>query len=1143
MERDGKLRSFYKFLRNKVANNSSSLKAKGDISKKNMTNTNKPIRLSKAAREFNVSTGTIVVYLNKKGYDISSNPNTKLTPEMYQLLLKEYSKEKTVKEEAKRHSLKYSKRKTVSLEDEQKAKEEEDLSVEDEESEEDEDMEDTVFIKNSSSWATPAPAKEKQEEPAPEAEKSPEPKAEEKPEPEKEPVAQEEKPAAKEEKEEDAEPEKPAAPEEKPEEPKAEAPKAETPPEATDEAKEEEKPAGADQDKGGLKVLGKIDVESVEKGTSKKKAPKPKKEEPKAKEEPKEEQKPEKPEAKTEKPKQTAKSDDKAEKAEKSEKKETKQPVAKKEDPKKEDLPVKEEKKEEAAPEKQAQKPSKKKEESDKQEKPVAKESQKKPEAEKETTGKAEEKDDFIETKVERLNGPKILGTIDLPSKPKKTEKKRPDRRKDKAKKPADKKAPEAGAKKKPVASSADESLRPKKKKRRRISTGNEQQRDDSQNKPRPRQQQGAKKPGRKVQPARKRQEPSEEDVQKQVKETLARLSGGGGKSKSSKHRRTKRETAKVQHEAESQQQEKKVIQATEFVTVNELATMMEANVNQVISTCMSLGLFVSINQRLDAETITMVADEFGYEVEFVSVEVQEALDSSDDEEQYNESDLEERAPIVTVMGHVDHGKTSLLDFIRKTNVIGGEAGGITQHIGAYEVKTQSGKSITFLDTPGHEAFTAMRARGAQVTDVAIIVIAADDKIMPQTIEAINHAQAAGVPTVFAINKIDKPGASSEKIKEELSQRNILVEEWGGKYQSHDISAKHGKGIDELLEKVMLEAEMLELKGNPKKHAKGTVVESALDRGRGYIAKLLVQEGTLNKGDYVLAGSHSGKVKAMYNERNQIVESAGPSAPVLMLGLDGAPQAGDQFNVLEDEREAKDIAVKRRQLQREQGIRTQKHVTLDEIGRRIAIGDFKELNIIVKGDVDGSVEALADSLLKQSTDEVQLNVIHKSVGQISESDVMLASASDAIIVGFQVRPSVAARRLAEKEQIDIRAYSVIYKAIEEIRAAIEGMLSPDIEEKIICNLEIRDVFKITKVGTIAGCMVLDGVITRNTRVRVIRDGIVVYTGNLGSLKRYKDDVKEVKAGYECGLNIENFNDIKVGDIIEGFEEVEVARKL
>lgn len=1096
-----------------------------------MTNTNKPIRLSKAAREFNVSTGTIVVYLNKKGYDISSNPNTKLTSEMYQLLLKEYSKEKTVKEEAKRHSLKYSKRKSVSLEDEQKAKEEEEGLFEDEEPEEDEDMEeDTVFIKNSSSWATPAPAKEKQEEP--EAEKSPEPKADEKPEAEKEPAIQEEKPAAKEEKQKDAGPEKPATPDKKIEEPKAEAK-----PEAADEAKKEEKPATEEQDKGGLKVLGKIDVDNIEKGKPKKKTPKPEKEEPKAKEQPSAEQKPE---AKPAKPKQTAKPDDKIKKAEKKSAKketlgETEQPVAKKED-----IPAKEEKKKDAAPEKKTQKPSKKK--ADKQEGPAAKESQEKPNEETEESAEkaSEKKDDFIETKVERLNGPKILGTIDLPSNPKKTEKKRPDKRKDKAKKPADKKAPETGAKKKPVASSADDSVRPKKKKRRRIPTGNEQ-RDDSQNKPR--QRHGSKKPGKKVQPARKRQEPSEEEVQKQVKETLARLSGGGGKSKTSKHRRTKRETARVQHEAESQQQEKKVIQATEFVTVNELASMMEANVNQVISTCMSLGLFVSINQRLDAETITMVADEFGYEVEFVSVEVQEALESSDQEEQYDDSDLEERAPIVTVMGHVDHGKTSLLDFIRKTNVIGGEAGGITQHIGAYEVKTQSGKSITFLDTPGHEAFTAMRARGAQVTDVAIIVIAADDKIMPQTIEAINHAQAAGVPTVFAINKIDKPGARPDKIKEELSQRNILVEEWGGKYQSHDISAKHGKGIDELLEKVMLEAEMLELKSNPKKHAKGTVVESALDRGRGYIAKLLVQEGTLKKGDYVLAGSHSGKVKAMYNERNQIVESAGPSVPVLMLGLDGAPQAGDQFNVLEDEREAKDIAVKRRQLQREQGIRTQKHVTLDEIGRRIAIGDFKELNIIVKGDVDGSVEALADSLLKLSTDEVQLNVIHKSVGQISESDVMLASASDAIIVGFQVRPSVAARRLAEKEQIDIRAYSVIYKAIEEIRAAIEGMLSPDIEEKIVCNLEVRDIFKITKVGTIAGCMVLDGVITRNTRVRVIRDGIVVYTGNLGSLKRYKDDVKEVKAGYECGLNIENFNDIKVGDIIEGFEEVEVARKL
>lgn len=1129
MGRDGKLKEIYKFLREKVSNNKSSLKAKGDISKNNMTNTIKPIRLSKAAREFNVSTGTIVVYLNKKGYDISSNPNTKLTPEMYELLLKEYSKEKSVKEEAKRHSLKYSKRKSVSLDDEQKAKEEEDdLSDDIDDVEEEEDMEDTVFIKNSSSWAkTSSNVKEEES-----SEKSPDEKPEEKAE------EKEDTTTASEEKKEEkpAEEEKPTAEEKPVAEEKKEAKKEEKAAEETQDDKPEE-----EKKEGGLKVLGKIDVDEIEKKKPKKKEPKAKKEEPKPQKEeakPQEEKKPEPEAPKAEK----QKPEEKAEKAAPKAKKETKDEAP----ASKEASAPKAEKKEKAAKpdQKKAAEPKQEKKE-EKKEKPAEKavkpaaEAKQEEKPEKTVEKPEEKKDDFLETKVERLNGPKILGTIDLPTESqKKPDKKKQDRRKDKPKKQADKKGADAGSKKKPVASSTDESLRPKKKKRRRISTG-EQQRDD-QNKQRQRQQ-GNKKQGKRP-AAKKRHEPSEEEVQKQVKETLARLSGGG-KSKSSKHRRTKRETAKVQQEAESTQQDKKVIQATEFVTVNELATMMDANVNQVISTCMSLGLFVSINQRLDAETITMVADEFGYEVEFVSVEVQEALESSDHEEDYDESDLEERAPIVTVMGHVDHGKTSLLDFIRKTNVIGGEAGGITQHIGAYEVLTQSGKKITFLDTPGHEAFTAMRARGAQVTDVAIIVIAADDKIMPQTIEAINHAQAAGVPTVFAINKIDKPGASPDKIKEELSQRNILVEEWGGKYQSHDISAKHGKGIDDLLEKVMLEAELLELKGNPKKNAKGTVVESSLDRGRGYISKLLVQEGTLSKGDYVLAGSHSGKVKAMYNERNQVVDTAGPSTPVLMLGLDGAPQAGDQFNVLDDEREAKDIAVKRRQLQREQGIRTQKHITLDEIGRRIAVGDFKELNIIVKGDVDGSVEALADSLLKQSTDEVQLNVIHKSVGQISESDVMLASASDAIIVGFQVRPSVAARKLAEKEQIDIRVYSVIYKAIEEIRAAIEGMLSPDIEEKIVCNLEIRDVFKITKVGTIAGCMVLDGTITRNTRVRVIRDGIVIYTGNLGSLKRYKDDVKEVKAGYECGLNIENFNDIKVGDIIEGFEEVEVARKL
>ena len=587
--------------------------------------------------------------------------------------------------------------------------------------------------------------------------------------------------------------------------------------------------------------------------------------------------------------------------------------------------------------------------------------------------------------------------------------------------------------------------------------------------------------------------------------------------------------------------EEQKVLKVTEFVTANELATLMNIPVTKVIATCMSLGMFVSINQRLDAEILQVVAEEFGFKVEFQSLDVQEAIAESDEPDK--PEDLIPRAPVVTVMGHVDHGKTKLLDFIRSTNVVAGEAGGITQHIGAYEVKTSTGKKITFLDTPGHEAFTAMRARGAKITDVAIIVIAADDNVMPQTVEAINHAHAANVPIVFAINKIDKPTADPQKIYRQLADMNILVEEWGGKVQSQEISAKQGIGVDELLEKVLLEAEMLDLKGNPNRLAKGTVIESALDKGRGYVAKVLVQDGTLRVGDMVLAGTTYGKVKAMFNERNQALKEAGPSTPLLLLGLNGAPQAGDNFNVMTDEREVKTIANRRQQLQREMGIRTQKHITLDEIGRRIAIGDFKELNIIVKADVDGSVEALSDSLLKLSTEEVQVNIIHKSVGAISEADIMLASASNAIIVGFNVRPTMQARKIAEREQIDIRLYSIIYTAIEEIKAAIEGMLAPEIQEVVTCNIEIREVFNISKVGRIAGCMVLDGKVNRQTKVRVIRDGIVVFTGNLGSLKRYKDDVKEVSAGFECGLNIENFNDIKVGDIIEGYQEKEVSRKL
>ncbi len=648
---------------------------------------------------------------------------------------------------------------------------------------------------------------------------------------------------------------------------------------------------------------------------------------------------------------------------------------------------------------------------------------------------------------------------------------------------------------------------------------------------------QGKFTPGQKFE----KKEISEQDIQKEIKETLARLSNQGGKSKASKNRRQKRDIVaqRRQEEIEQAELEEKILKLTEFVTVSELASMMNVQPTQVISVCMSLGIFASINQRLDAETIQIVADEFGYETEFVSAEVQEAIQVVEDKEE----DLVDRPPIITVMGHVDHGKTSLLDKIRNANVTEGEAGGITQHIGAYSVTLKDGRKMTFLDTPGHEAFTAMRARGAQVTDVAIIIVAADDDVMPQTKEAISHAQAANVPMIFAINKIDKPGANPDRVREQLSAMNILVEDWGGKYQCQEISAKQNLNIDLLLDKVLLEAEMLNLRANPNKNAVGTVIESSLDKGKGYVTNMLVESGTMRVGDVILVGRYYGRVRAMHDEHGKNLKEAGPAQPVSVLGIGGAPSAGDKFHVLDDEKEAKSIAQKREQLYREQGLRTTKHITLDEIGRRLAIGDFKELNIIVKGDVDGSIEALSDALLNLSTPEIQINIIHKGVGAISEADVNLASASDAIIIGFQVRPSVSARKLAENEQIDIRLYSVIYKAIEEIKAAMEGMLSPDIEEKVLGSAEIRETFDITKVGTIAGCYVLDGTIKRTSKVRVIRDGIVVHTGVLGSLKRFKDDVKEVKNNYECGLNIDKFDDIHIGDIIEAFEEVEVARKL
>ena len=988
---------------------------------------NKSTRLSKVAREFNVGISTIVEFLHKKGFDMDSNPNSKISEEAYHMLEKEYKSDISLKKESEKINLMShrSKNESISLD-----------NVDDSSDDSDQDdfeEEEEIRIKDLSSSKKDIPVSK------------PEPKTQPKK------IEKEELP-------------------------------------------EVEKP----------RIVGKIDLDSIQ----------PKKREDR------------------EKPKVVKKSDLKAkqeekEKEEKAQPKEVSKPVEPKE--------IKEE------------------------EQPKAEQSVEKTEPEQ------------VQTNIPKVDEVKVVGKIDLSSinqktRPtKKTKKQKEDERKEREKqkrqsqqdqtksqgseaesntnRPADSRGGSRIEvnKKKPVASSSDSSAQNAKKKRRRIqkdvtprvNVGNKQQQSPGQS---GRMQQHGGKGKRKI----IKKEVSEEDVQKQIKDTLARLTSGKQKSKGSKYRRDKRQAAsdKAAAEYEKQSAEKNILKVTEFVSVSELATMMDVSVTEIISSCMSLGLFVSINQRLDAETMSIVAEEFGYEVEFVSADILDGFEEDDEPDE-----VHPRAPIVTVMGHVDHGKTSLLDYIRSSNVIAGEAGGITQHIGAYHVSLEDGKMITFLDTPGHEAFTAMRARGAQVTDIAIIIVAADDNIMPQTIEAINHAQAAAVPIVFAINKIDKPGANPEKIKEGLANMNYLVEEWGGKYQSQDISAKNGVNIAELLEKVLLEAEMLELKGNKDKRATGTIVESSLDRGRGYVATMLVQNGTLHQGDIVLAGQYYGHIKAMFNERNQRIETAGPSEPVIILGLDGAPQAGDKFNVFENEREARQIANKREQLAREQGLRTQKHITLDEIGRRIAIGNFQELNLIVKGDVDGSIEALSDSLIKLSTEEIQVNVIHKAVGAISESDIMLATASDAIVVGFQVRPSLQARKLAEKEEVDIRLYSIIYDAINEIKSAMEGMLSPEIKEEILGTAEILETFKITKVGTIAGCIVRDGKFMRSSRVRLIRDGIVIYTGTLGSLKRFKDDVKEVQKGYECGLNIEGYNDIKEGDMVEAFHEIEVAKSL
>lgn len=1052
----------------------------------------KGTNLLKAAKELNIGISTAVDCLVKKGYDVDAKPGTKLSGEMYNVLLKEFQGDKIVKDEAKQIVI-------------GKIRRDESPVASPKESSKNDDYEETaaskdILIKNAAVNTREESNADKKENPVEKVTGS--------------------------------------------------------------EAKEN----SSNTHTGGMKVVGKIDLDALKRGS------KPKKEET--------------PEVKAETPKEVEKKPEVVKEATPTAPK----PIVK-EEPKVEvpKAPIVEAQKIEekapeapkvviAAPQKvevktEAPKVQEKKvvEEKPKNEKPAVKAPVETPVKE---VKKVNPADEVISAKAERLTGPKVIGKIELPTA-------RPSHRD------------------KPVASSSSATGNDHKRKRKRTNntgtspqgggthpnrtggpnqgggnhpnrTGGNHPAGNNQNRPaggpggnnqnRPAGGPGGhhNRPGgpgankgrpafnnRSNGPNVPKEEPTEKEIQDQIKATLARLSGAGKSGKfaqRAKLRRQKRDdvATNAEEEALEREMQAKVLRVTEFVTANELANLMDVAVTQIIATCMSLGMFVSINQRLDAETLTIVADEFGYQIEFIKPEDEEIADL---EEADNEDALISRAPIVTVMGHVDHGKTSLLDYVRKANVTGGEAGGITQHIGAYAVQLDGGRKITFLDTPGHEAFTAMRARGAKVTDIVIIVIAADDAVMPQTKEAINHAQAAGVPIVFAFTKIDKPGANTDRIKEQLSQMNILVEDWGGKYQAQEISAKTGLNVDLLLEKVLLEAEMLDLKADPNKRAVGSVIEAALDKGRGIVTTVLILGGTLRVGDPILAGSHSGKVKALTNERGERVKEAGPSVPVQILGMAGAPTAGDKFYTMESESEARNVANKRLQLQREQGMRATKHITLDEIGRRLAIGNFKELNVIVKGDVDGSIEALSDSLLKLSTQEIQVNVIHKSVGAISESDVLLASASDAIIIGFQVRPSIGARKLAEQEQIDIRLYSIIYDAIAELKSAMEGMLAPKFEEKIVANVEIRETFKISKVGTIAGCMVLDGKINRNNDIRIVRDGVVVFTGKLASLKRFKDDVKEVSFGYECGLNIQGYNDIQEGDIVEAYEQVEVKRKL
>ncbi len=949
-----------------------------------MSEVKKSKRLAQIARELNVGLEHLVEHLQKNGIEVDARPNAKVSPEGYELLLEKFSSDKKVKEDVKK----------IILKKREKEKEET-------ETPENKDVQPEAETKT----VTPPEKTEKQEEPEAKTEtKKEDKKTEQKTEPEKpdiKPVEQKKK---------------------------------------IEEKNKPEKEQNQEHDK--PKIIGRIDLDSINTKT--------------------------KPDPKTKK-----------QKAE--EKKKLKKAA------------------EEAAL--KAEEERKKAEELKKQEEKQRLEAQKQAQKEQE---EKEQESNFIKTEVEELKKPKILGKIEIKEEPK------PSKHKQVKDETESKKRKRRKRIRKPVISDKNISGEPNKKKQ------------TSKNK------------------YKKRPEVSEEDVQKQVRETLAKLTK---KTKDSgvKHRKKKREEKQqqLQEQLEKLEKEKSILKVTEFISANELAKLMNVNVNDIIATSFDLGKMVTINSRLDAELIAIIAEEYGFEVQFISAVETELIEDIEDKEE----DLQPRPPIVTVMGHVDHGKTSLLDYIRDANVIAGEAGGITQHIGAYSVELENGQKVTFLDTPGHEAFTAMRARGAQVTDIAVIIIAADDSIMPQTEEAISHAKAADVPIIFAINKIDKPGADPDRIKQELAERNMLVEEWGGKYQSVDISAKKGQNVDVLLDEILLAAEILELKANPNRPAKGTVIEAELDKGRGYLSTVLVATGTLKVGNIVLAGAHSGKVKAMFDERNNRVKEAGPSTPVQILGLDGAPHAGESFYVMKNEKEAREIADKNKRLQREQTLRTHKHITLDEIGRRLQLGNFKQINVIIKGDVIGSVEAVADSLIKLSTDEIQVNVIHKGVGQISEADIMLAAASDAIVIGFQVRPSLPAKKLAEKEEIDIRLYSIIYQAIEELKSAMEGMLSPEIKEEITATVEIKEVFKISKVGKVAGCFVLDGKISRDDKVRLIRDGIVKYDGELGSLKRYKDDVKEVPAGMECGLNIENFNDIKVGDIIEAYRETETVRKL